>query len=401
MEEALSSALTPPRSASPRARRHLLSRAAAGSRLALGFAVVGSVVVSSAACVSKPNEDPSLDRTTEPPRFGPASKLSTTFPELPPSGPLTLAYNANHPVLKHAVAVEEHGWLHVVASASEAQTCEDLYPKKAAWLEVRLDAGPTGDFYADTTTPVTYDFSLPGDNADWREAHPSAARAHLSSLTSENPTLRVEFKRALLNPDPKVPTVVTGAGTVDVTVCPSALELLAKSHPSVPDQGPATATFGDETFPIRSALVFVFDDGKNGATVNAMNLYEAEHVSCDAASRWLSDKGGGIPGRQVQVGPLPLGTSRKPASVFAPTLFEGWDLITGEKFFQVRYLTRAPMRGYVKLTYADLTENPPPNGGPTPTPPPATSGVAGVVHVEGPDGRVSGSFEASICKRNW
>jgi hypothetical protein len=382
--------------ASSRARS--LARPRVGGRLLTS--AVGLLFALSSSCQPKNTGDPSLDRPSRPPRFGPTSKVQQVSPEIPAAGPVTLMYGTGRVTMRHAVAVAENDWLHVVATASETQSCDDSpYPDKQAWIEVRLDPGPMGDFYADLPIPATVDFSIPGDNASWREAHPSNARVQLSSLTAETVTFKLEMKRVLTNPDPKVATVVTAGGAIEVTVCPSALALLGRSHPGIADKAQATASFGGETFPLRSGLVFLYDDGKNPTVASAMTLYEAEEVSCAAAARALSDAGGGIPGRQVHIYPMPLGAARKGLAVPSPVQLDGLVVTTGETYFEQQMLNKTPMRGWVQLTDADLSEDPLGGFAPPMTPPPATTGVAGTIHVETPEGRVSGRFKAGICKR--
>lgn len=383
-----------------RAKRGALSSfALRGASLLVGLACAGLL---SGGCRANVEEDPSLDRFVKPPRFGAASKVLPPGPDLSGTGPLVLNVNQSHIELKHAIAVAEEHWLHVVASASAQLSCDGpIYPPNAAWLEFRLDPGPLGDFYADTPTPVPIDFSIVGDNAAWREAHPAAARVQISSLTADNPTMRVELKRALGAPEPKVPTNVTAAGGLELTVCKSALELLGRAKPGIPDRGPATATFGGATFPLRSGLVFVYDDGKNATVVQGMALYEAERVSCSAAARQLSSQGGGIPGRQVWVGPMAIGGGRKATASANAVQIDGLEVTTGETFFEQTYYNKLQIRGFVRLTDADITEDPLPGTSAPLTPAPVTTGVAGIIHGESPEGRVSGTFTASVCRRSW
>jgi hypothetical protein len=355
-----------------------------------------------AGCVSKRESDPSLDRLVKPARLGPASAVATTVPEIVALGPLTMTANQYHAVLKRAIAVAEGPYLHVIASASEKLDCDGpLYPPKAEWLEFRLDSGPLGDFYADAPTNVTIDFALLGDTAEWREAHPAAARVQMTSLTAEVPSVKVEMKRALTNPEPRTPTIVNGAGSVELTVCPSALALLATAHAPTVEKGPAVATFGDVTFPLRSALAFVFDDGKNATVVTGITLYEAEEVSCDAASRAISDHGGGVSGRQIQIGLAPLGAGRKATRAPGAVIVEALDVTTGEAWFEQQYIPKAALRGFLRIDAADLTEDPLFGAAPRISPPPPFTGVKGTIHAESPEGRVSGTFTASICKRPW
>ena len=349
-------------------------------------------------CTSNVETDASLDRFVRPPRIASSAALKPTAGEIKSAGPLAITFAERKIEMKQGIVVaDDDGLLRYVFTADEKVTCDKPTPTKPNWLEFRLDRGPNGDFYSgQPLTPANVTFSVAGDPTATRDIPVSAARVAVSPLSDADPTVKLDMRKLFPN-DPKAAITVSGAGSLSVTPCQSALDLFASGRPYDAEQGRATARFGDESFPLRSALAFVVDDGKNGEVVRYIGLFEQPEVSCEAADRAVSDKAGGVSGFQVQTSPVPIAASKKYGTA-TPIWMDGLYVVPGMEFFQERYLNQKSLRGYIRITAADLTDDPLFGPIPPETPLPTSTGVSGFLHLEGPEGRVSGSFIAAICR---
>jgi hypothetical protein len=320
----------------------------------------------------------------------PAEHLASTRP-------LTMTWNPNRRVeMKTAIAFGDRGLLKVTASASEALSCQHPEtPQGQEWFAFEVDPGALGDYYMGRSTPADVSFALTGDVASWRETYNAHSRFELVPFgpNDETTELRAQWRRVLHNPDPPVMTQVSAQGAMTVSICQSARDILTVTTRPVSTE-PVHVDLGYRSFSPQSAIVFMFDDGKNGQIVSAVALYEAPTIDCEAATRALSDDGGGVSGLQLETSQVAGSPGGMALGVLQPMGIEAYDVTTGGEYFAQRALLHERVYGSIAFTAASFVEQ---------------GGVAsGFIHVDGhsnpqrpADLFISGTFQARICKRDY
>ncbi len=157
---------------------------------------------------------------------------------------------------------------------------------------------------------------------------------------------------------------------------------------------PVRVDLGTRSFSPKSAIAFMFDDGKNGPVIASLAFYESNVSDCETATRALADDGGGVSGLQIETSQLAGTMGSIPLNVMQPIGVEVKDVTTGGVYFAEKYLLRERVFGTVAFTAASFADQ----GGV----------VSGFVHVDGhavrdraSDFLMSGTFQARICKREY
>jgi hypothetical protein len=354
-----------------------------------------------AACRTSPREEEAVPTppvtVVAPTAAEIARSLGKPAPDLPAAQSLTMTWNPGHRVdMRSAVAVADRGLLKVVASKRPNLTCDHVEtPSREEWMSFELDPGPRGDFYMGHATPVAMSFAVSNDIAPWRETYAAHSRVEIMPFTAndERGELRVQWRRVLHNPDPKVLTTVIGAGAIPLTLCKSARDLLGQPAASVAAE-PVTVRVGDTTFTPARVLAFAFDDGKNGPVISSIGFYASPDADCDATTREISDDGGGVNGLQVTTGQFGAAPNALNVDVPQPVNLDVNDVTAGGHYFEIRPQTPERLFGTVTLTAGTMTGE--------------RGSIAGWIHVDGrtlgpraADAVIDGTFVAPICKRTF
>ena len=245
------------------------------------------------------------------------------------------------------------------------------------------------------STPDFVSFAITGDITSWRETYNAYSRLELMPFgpNDETTELRAQWRRILHNPDPPVMTQVTTQGAMTVSICKSARDLLGVATRPV-STDPVRVDLGNRSFTPKSAVVFLFDDGKAGPIVSAVGLYESETADCESASRALSDEGGGVNGLQLETSQVGAYPSLMNHGVLQPTSLEVYEVTTGGEYFAKRALLQERIYGSIAFTASSFVG---PDGV-----------VSGFIHIDGhqnpqrlADVFISGTFQARVCKRDW
>jgi hypothetical protein len=346
------------------------------------------------ACKDEGGASAGSDASGAPSGTAAAKPKSPAGESLEVSGPLEVSAGDKSAAFTSGVAVGDGSTLKVLLAAGPLN-CDNPYPPSDAMsLEILLDPGPDNDFYSGKTIPVRMDLKIPGDNLTFRTIRASSARIKTSpfTLTGDKVTLSLSFEQDLrhMKDDPAMPG--KGSGVVDVVVCKehSSTTTLAGHKVGAAATGAVAGSLGGDPFTPKRVLAFLVGEG-DAAHIDEIGFYEAEDASCEAAGKSVFE-GGGVNGLNADV--KGVGLRKGGAVPVHPVAVSAAKTEVGVGFRQTFFnLGEGSTRGHLEITAAELKE-----GGK----------VKGVVHYETAagtekdnQGKLSGTFEAKVCKRSW